>query len=59
MTTFIALYRGESVATARLIAVNSERAIVSKFMRELARDDNEHTPREEHTPFTIIRGDAE
>ena len=58
MTTFIALYRGESVATARLIAVSSERAIVSKFLRELSGDD-EDTPSEEHAPFTIVRGDAE
>lgn len=35
-TTFLALYRGESVATARLVAVSSEPEIVGRFLRELA-----------------------
>ena len=35
-TTFLALYRGESVATARLVAVSSEPEIVARFLRELA-----------------------
>ena len=35
MTNFIALYRGPSVAEARLIAVSSEPDIVGRFFREL------------------------
>jgi hypothetical protein len=35
-TTFLALYRGESVATARLVAVSSEPEIVARYLRELA-----------------------
>jgi hypothetical protein len=35
-TTFLALYRGESVATARLVAVSSEPEIVARFLCELA-----------------------
>ena len=36
MTNFIALYRGPSVAEARLIAVSSEPEIVDRFLRKLA-----------------------
>ncbi len=59
MTNFVALYRGESVATARLIAVSSEREIVSKFMRELAGDGEEANERSEFKPLAVVHGDAE
>jgi len=36
VTDFIALYRGRSIAEARLIAVSSEPEIISRFFRELA-----------------------
>jgi hypothetical protein len=36
LTNFIALYRGPSVAEARLIAVSSEPEIVDRFLRKLA-----------------------
>jgi hypothetical protein len=35
-TDFIALYRGQTVAEARLVAVTAEPDIVSRFVRELA-----------------------
>ena len=34
-TDFIALYRGQTVAEARLVAVTAEPQIVSRFVREL------------------------
>ena len=40
MTNVIALYRGTSVAKARLIAVSSEPEIVGRFFRELAGEDS-------------------
>jgi hypothetical protein len=36
LTNFIALYRGPSVAEARIITVSSEPEIVGWFLRELA-----------------------
>ena len=35
-TDFIALYRGQTVAEARLVAVTAEPEIVSRFVRELS-----------------------
>jgi len=37
---FVALYRGETVADARLIAVSSDSEIVGHFIRELAGEKN-------------------
>jgi hypothetical protein len=38
---FLALYRGESIARARLVAVSSEPEIVRRFLRELAGEAEE------------------
>ncbi len=35
-TDFIALYRGQTVAEARLVAITAEPEIVARFIRELA-----------------------
>jgi len=35
-TDFIALYRGQTVSEARIIAITAEPEIVSRFVRELA-----------------------
>ncbi len=35
-TDFLALYRGQTVAEARLVAITAQREIVTRFIRELA-----------------------
>ncbi len=61
MTNFIALYRGPSVAEARLIAVSSEPEIVTRFLRELAgADDTEEQDKiAESRSLHIVRGNEE
>ena len=59
MTNFIALYRGPSVADARLIAVSSEPGIVSRFLRELAgvEASDERDASGERESLRIVRDD--
>jgi hypothetical protein len=58
-TDFIALYRGQTVSDARLVAITAEPEIVSKFFRELeadtgrAKENDELADRE---PLRILRG---
>jgi hypothetical protein len=61
VTNFIALYRGPSVAEARLIAVSSEPEIVSRFLRELvgADDTEEQDKFAECRSLHIVRGNEE
>ena len=61
MTNFIALYRGPSVAEARLIAVSSEPEIVRRFLRELAgADDPEEQDKiARRRSVHIVRGNEE
>jgi hypothetical protein len=60
-TNFIALYRGPTVAEARLIAVSSDPEIVGRFMCELVGPDEaeEHDTSAEREPLRIVRGDEE
>lgn len=39
MTTFIALYRGETVSAAQLVAVTAEPGLVRDFAARMIRDD--------------------
>ena len=59
MTNFIALYRGPSVAEARLIAVSSEPEIVGRFLRELAgvEASEERDASSERESLRIVRDD--
>jgi hypothetical protein len=57
LTSFIALYRGESVATAKLIAVSSEEGIVAKFLDELAGLAEQDDEPEFRRPLSAVRGD--
>ncbi|MDP9374280.1 MAG: hypothetical protein M3Q65_17855 [Chloroflexota bacterium] len=43
MSTFLALYRGDTIAQAKLVAVSADPAVVSTFAQQLLRsaDDNE------------------
>jgi hypothetical protein len=45
-TTFLAVYRGESVATARLLAVSSDPSLVARFAAELVSKDEVEEERE-------------
>ncbi len=55
-TTFLSLYRGETITTARLVAVSSDREIVNKFIRELAGDEQHD---EQPEPLQVVRGGDE
>jgi hypothetical protein len=61
LTNFIALYRGPSVAEARLIAVSSEPEIVGRFLRELAgvEASEERDASGERKSLRIVRDDEE
>ena len=61
MTNFIALYRGESVAAARLIAVTSEPQIVERFLQQLAgtTDSEEPNAATGYEPLRVVQGDEE
>ena len=57
---FVALYRGETVADARLIAVSSDSAIVGRFIRELAGEDEKLEEPEEPrkaVPLSVVKDD--
>ena len=61
MTTFLALYRGQSIARAELVAVSSNRDIVSDFASKLIdepqpepeRKDSHLYPEHRHTKETV------
>ena len=39
MTTYLFLAKGESIATARVVAVSADKGVVGRFIDALARDD--------------------
>jgi hypothetical protein len=45
LTDFIALYRGKTVAEAKLVAVTAESSLVRKFFSELL-GESEHQPQD-------------
>ena len=62
MTNFIALYRGSSIAGARLIAVSSEPEIVDRFLRVLAGATDEPEERDDfrdREPLRLVERDEE
>ncbi len=44
MTNFLALYRGETVSTAKIVAVSAEPALVADFVRRMVADPEEQEP---------------
>jgi len=56
---FLALYRGESVTGARLIALSSEPSIVDRFIRELAGEGEEERDNAERQSLHVVSGDDE
>jgi hypothetical protein len=60
-TNFIALYRGRTVAGARLVAVTAEPNIVDRFLRELTgeADEENRDTLIDREPLRIVQGDEE
>jgi hypothetical protein len=60
-TNFLALYRGQTVADARMIAVTAEPEIVDQFVRSLAGErvsDQGGRPRKPRR-FEVVKGERE
>jgi len=55
--SFVALYRGDTVADARLIAVSSDPAIVGRFIRELAGEGKKLEEPRIAVPLRVVRDD--
>ena len=43
-TDFLALYRGQTVSEARLVAVTADPVLVTRFIRNLTGEDAEEEP---------------
>ena len=52
---FVALYRGETVADAQLVAVSSEPQIVARFIRDLAGDIEDPEHPDDREPLRVVR----
>jgi hypothetical protein len=50
MTTFLALYRGETILGASLVAVSADQKIVSEFGKRLIADEPEDGPDQRDCP---------
>ena len=61
-TSFIALYRGQTVAEARVVAVTAEPSIVHRFISELAGEAEEVGDADGstvHMPLQLVPANAE
>lgn len=62
-TDFIALYRGQTVAGARIVAITADPEIVHRLFCELAGDSEPsvgaHRPRRDENILSIVRGNEE
>ncbi len=56
-TDFLALYRGQTVAEARLVAITAEPKIVARFVRELAGEAE--GAEEQREPLRLVERDGE
>ena len=62
MAEFVALYRGRTVAEAKLVAVTAEPDLVARFIRELLGEPADSAERDASSgrePLRIVRGDEE
>jgi hypothetical protein len=62
MASILALYRGQTVAEAKLVAVTAEPDIISRFARELIGEAAELEQDAEFSdggPLRLVRGDEE
>lgn len=58
-TDFIALYRGQTVAEARLLALSADPEIVGRFVRELAGESDERDDERSQPLQLVLGGDEE
>ena len=63
-TSFIALYRGRTVAESHLVAVTAEPEIVARFVREITGEaEDPRRPEEQGSspskPFGVVKGDQD
>ena len=59
---FLALYRGRSVAEARLVAVTAEPEIISRFVRQLTgqiESSDECNIADDDKPLRLVKGEEE
>jgi hypothetical protein len=56
-TNFLALYRGQTVAEARLVAITAEPKIVARSVRELAGEAK--GAEEQREPLRLVECDGE
>lgn len=57
MTSFLALYRGDSVPTAQLVTVSADPELVARFAREMLNDPNHELIRRTGDPAVdALRG---
>lgn len=54
MTDFVALYRGQTVAEAELVAVSAEKRLVRRFFMELL-GDSEQDSEDSECPVVALR----
>jgi hypothetical protein len=55
MTNFLVLARGNSINTARVVAVSADRDLVRKFIGELAgEDDKEESKKESRSRLRLV-----
>jgi hypothetical protein len=57
-TDFIAIYRGQTVSEARIIAITAEPSLVRRFLRELtggAENLKERDGLVEHGPWQVVQ----
>lgn len=55
-TDFIALYRGQTVAEARLIALSADPDIVCRFAHDLLGDGPQEVGGNQHTELHLVPG---
>jgi hypothetical protein len=54
-TDFLALYRGQTVSEARLVAVTADPELVGRFIGELAgEDDKEESKKESRSRLRLV-----
>ena len=59
-TDFLALYRGQTVSEARLVAVTADPVLVARFIKGLSDEDVAEEPTTtDPEPLRLITGDGE
>jgi hypothetical protein len=59
-TDFLALYRGQTVSDARLVAVTADPELVASFVKGLGGEGTEdELVMDDHKPLRLVTGDDE